>query len=83
MVQIECTFTGMTPDGVWMVYFSDGSGIEFPDEDAYLTYCNDEYIDVGAVESLRRVTAVRKFNNETCVATFDINEPSGFVVKVT
>lgn len=82
MVQLECTFAGQNVDGVWILTFSDGSGIEFSDEDSFLSYCNDQYIDIVAVESLRRVTAVRKFNNETAVATFDINEPSGNVVKV-
>lgn len=83
MVQLECTFAGQNVDGVWILSFSDGSGIEFSDEDSFLSYCNDQYIDVVAVESLRRVTAVRKFNNETAVATFDINEASGNVVKVS
>ena len=83
MVQIECTFAGQNGDGVWMLSFSDGSGIEFPDEESYVTYCNDDYIDIVAVESLRRVTAVRKFNGETCVALFDINDASGNVVKVS
>ncbi len=83
MVQLECTFAGQNVDGVWILSFSDGSGIEFSDEDSFLSYCSDQYIDVVAIESLRRVTAVRKFNNETAVATFDINESSGNVVKVS
>lgn len=83
MVQLECTFAGQNSDGVWMLYFSDGSGIEFPDEDSYVNYCDDAYIDVAAVESLRRVTAVRKFNNQTASAIFDINDASGNVVKVS
>jgi hypothetical protein len=83
MVQLECTYAGLNSDGVWTLAFSDGSGIEFPDEEAYISYCSDQYIDVVAVESLRRVTAVRKFNNETAIATFDINEASGNVVKVS
>jgi hypothetical protein len=82
MTQLECTFAGQDAGGVWMLYFSDGDGIEFPDEDSFNQYCNQDYIDILAVESLRRVTASRKVNNLSSSVTFDMNEPNGNLLKV-
>lgn len=82
MVQLECTFSGQNQDGIWMILFSDGSGIEFPDQDSLTSYCDDSQLDVIAVESLRRVTAVQKFNSKPCIAVFNMDDSSGNVLKV-
>ncbi len=82
MTQLDCTFAGQDAGGVWMLIFSDGSGIEFSDEDAFNQYCDQDHIDVLAAESLRRVTACRKINNLSSSAIFDLNEPDGNLLKV-
>jgi hypothetical protein len=82
MTQLECTFAGQDANGVWVMFFSDGDGIEFSDEDAFNQYCNQDYIDVLATESLRRVTACRKVGNLPSSVTFDLNEPNGNLLKV-
>jgi hypothetical protein len=46
MTQLECTFAGQDAGGVWMLVFSDGSGIEFPDESSFTQYCDESYIDI-------------------------------------
>jgi hypothetical protein len=82
MTQLECTFAGQDAGGIWMLVFSDGSGIEFPDESSFTQYCDESYIDIVAVESLRRVTAARKYNQQAASVTFDINDPDGNLLKV-
>jgi hypothetical protein len=82
MTQLECKFAGQNADGIWMLIFSDSSAIEFPDEESFLQYCDEAYIDTVAVESLRRVTATRKFSNKSASVTFDINSIDGNLLKV-
>ncbi len=50
MVQLECTFAGQNVDGVWILSFSDGSGIEFSDEDSFLSFITS----CGHQEHLRK-----------------------------